>query len=556
MHERGGRRQSGPPPALPSAARSDRMSALVSTDVVAQRLRDLESLTDAALAHMPLEQLLDELLVRVRDILMVDTAAILLLDRDVGELVARAAKGIEEEVERGVRIPVGAGFAGRIAASRASVRIRDIDKADIYNPLLRERGIKSLLGVPLLVEGDVLGVMHVGSLVQRDFTDSDAELLQRAADRAALAIQGRLTERERGLAEALQRSLLPRLPQVPGIELDGRYVPAASTQLGGDWYDAFLLPGGALGVAIGDVVGRGFHAAAVMGQLRSSLRAYALDRRSPGEVLQLLGQLLRQIEPGGSATVLYLVLEPDEERITYASAGHPPPLIVTPDGDSRIPEVKPAVPLGAVRHHAYEEGTAELPAGDKLVLFTDGLVEQPGEPLDTGLARMRAIARRHGDDARVLATELIHTLMPPSANDDVAVLVVALTPVGDELDLQLEADADLIPVMRRLLARWLRRVRATDAEIGEIALACSEASANAIEHAYSPLASSFRVMGRLSGDTVRITVSDAGGWRDPRGVNRGRGMLLMEGLMDDVEVDSGEAGTAVTLVRRLRREAA
>jgi serine phosphatase RsbU (regulator of sigma subunit)/anti-sigma regulatory factor (Ser/Thr protein kinase) len=552
MHQHAGWRQSGGP-----FGRFDRQNVgLVSTDVVVQRLKDLESLTDAALAHMPLERLLDELLVRVREILAVDTAAILLLDRDAGELVARAAKGIEEEVERGVRIPVGAGFAGRIAASGRSVRVPDIDKVEIVNPLLRQRGIKSLLGVPLLVEGDILGVLHVGTLVPRDFTDADAALLQRAGDRAALAIRGRLTERERGLAEALQRSLLPRLPHVPGVELDGRYVPAASTQLGGDWYDAFLLPGGALGVAIGDVVGRGFHAAAVMGQLRSSLRAYALDRRSPGEVLQLLGQLLRQIEPGGSATVLYLVLEPDAERITYASAGHPPPLVVKPDGETWMPEVKPAVPLGAVRHHAYDEGVADLPAGAKLVLYTDGLIERPGETFDVGVQRMRAIAREHGDDSRVLASELVHTLLPDEANDDVAVLIVALTPLGDRLDLRLEADAELIPVMRRQLARWLRRADAGDTEIGEIALACSEAAANAIEHAYSPLASSFKLVGELSGDDVRITISDAGGWRDPRGANRGRGMLLMEGLMDEVEVDSGEAGTAVTLRRRLGREQA
>jgi serine phosphatase RsbU (regulator of sigma subunit)/anti-sigma regulatory factor (Ser/Thr protein kinase) len=529
----------------------------VSADVLAQRLRDLESLTDAALAHMPLEQLLDELLVRVREIMSVDTAAILLLDRDANELVARAAKGIEEEVEAGVRIPVGAGFAGRIAATRASVRIVDIDKADVVNPLLRERGIKSLLGVPLIVEGDVIGVLHVGSLRQRTFTGQEAELLQRAGDRAALAIQGRLTERERGLAEALQRSLLPRLPRVPGIELDGRYVPAASTQLGGDWYDAFLLPGGALGVAIGDVVGRGFHAAAVMGQLRSSLRAYALDRRSPGEVLQLLGHLLRQIEPGGSATVLYLVLEPDAGRINYASAGHPAPLVVMPDGRTWMPEVQPAVPLGAVRHHAYDEETTELSPGAKLVLYTDGLVERPGESFEAGIARMEAVARKHAHDSTALANELVHGLLPAgSTNDDVAVLVVCLTPVGERLDLTLEADADLIPLMRRMLARWLRRANASETEIGEIALACSEASANAIEHAYSPLASSFRLMGELASDQVRITISDAGGWRDPRGVNRGRGMLLMEGLMDNVEVDSGEAGTTVTLARRLAKEAA
>ena len=145
--------------------------------------------------------------------------------------------------------------------------------------------------MPLLVEGEVIGVLHVGTLTRRRFADDEVELLQSAADRAALAIASRMAERERGLADALQSSLMPRLPDLPAVALTGRYLPAASAQLGGDWYDAFQLPDGRLGMAIGDVVGRGFHAAAVMGQLRSGLRAYALDGMPPREVLERLSRL-------------------------------------------------------------------------------------------------------------------------------------------------------------------------------------------------------------------------------------------------------------------------
>ena len=133
-------------------------------EVAADRLRDLRSVTDAALSYLPLEDLLNELLARVVTILDADTAAILLLDDDDKTLVARAAKGLEEEVERGVRIPVGRGFAGRIAATRQPVSVENIDEAEIINPILREKGLRSLLGVPLLVEGGVIGVMHVGTL--------------------------------------------------------------------------------------------------------------------------------------------------------------------------------------------------------------------------------------------------------------------------------------------------------------------------------------------------------------------------------------------------------
>ena len=154
-----------------------------------QRLEHVQAVTDAALAHLELDELFAVLLPRIRDILEADTCAVLLLDEDTNELVARAAVGIEEEVERGVRIPVGGGFAGRVAASKQPVILDDVDHADVLNPILREKGIKSMLGVPLLVAGNALGVIHVGTLVHRRFTADDVELLQLVADRVALAIE-------------------------------------------------------------------------------------------------------------------------------------------------------------------------------------------------------------------------------------------------------------------------------------------------------------------------------------------------------------------------------
>jgi signal transduction histidine kinase len=163
-------------------------SALNAERLARQRLEELQRMTDAALAHLELDALLDELLLRIRSILGCDTAAILLLEEDTNELVARAAHGIEEEVEAGVRVPVGRGFAGRVAELRQPVILPDVDHADVMNPILREKGIKSMLGVPLLIEGNPIGVLHVGSLTYRTFTADDVEILQFVADRAALAI--------------------------------------------------------------------------------------------------------------------------------------------------------------------------------------------------------------------------------------------------------------------------------------------------------------------------------------------------------------------------------
>jgi signal transduction histidine kinase len=154
-----------------------------------ERIEHVQAVTDAALAHLEVDDLLAVLLPRIREILRADTCAVLLLDRAADELVARAALGIEEEVEAGVRIPVGRGFAGRVAANRRPVILDDVDQADIFNPILREKGLKSMLGVPLLVGGDAIGVLHVGALAHRVFTDEDVELLQLVAQRVAIAIE-------------------------------------------------------------------------------------------------------------------------------------------------------------------------------------------------------------------------------------------------------------------------------------------------------------------------------------------------------------------------------
>jgi serine phosphatase RsbU (regulator of sigma subunit)/anti-sigma regulatory factor (Ser/Thr protein kinase) len=525
--------------------------------VAEERLRDLQRVTDAALAYLPLEKLLNELLTRVVGILDADTAAILLLEDDDKTLVARAANGLEEEVERGVRIPVGKGFAGRVAATSQPVRIENVAHADIYNPILREKGLVSLLGVPLLVEGRVIGVLHVGTLTQRIFADDEVELLQSAADRAALAISSRVTERERGLADALQSSLMPRLPHLPAVALTGRYFPAASAQLGGDWYDAFQLPDGRLGMAIGDVVGRGFHAAAIMGQLRSGLRAYALDGMSPGAVLARLSRLLRQLEPGRTATVLYLVLDAHGGRLVASSAGHPPPLLA-PDGDAEFMELPGSPPLGATRHPTYEDREYPLEPGSALVLYTDGLVERAGESLDAGLERMRTMVRASDEDLERLGDALVNALLPEGpTEDDAALLLARALPMGDSLTARLPADLDSIPLMRRLLGRWLHEVGATSAEAEDLSLAASEACANAIEHAYGPAPGLLEVSASVSptGEAV-VAVRDFGSWREPRGANRGRGLMLMQGLTDSVEVIQRDEGTTVQLARRLEEKAA
>ena len=284
---------------------TSRESSEVPDDLaVADRLENLQSLTDSTLTGLDVDDLLVELLARVRVILDVDTAAVLSLDRRANELVARATCGIEDEVRQGVRVPLGRGFAGRIAATKDAVRLDHVDSTTVTNPILWERGIKAMLGVPLLRNDTVLGVLHVGRLEQRPFDEQDVELLKVVADRVAGAMETRQHAIERAAGLMLERSLLPPTPpSTPELEFATRYVAAEDRTVGGDWYDHFRLPSGELWIVVGDVAGHGLEAAVVMGRIRSSLRSYALIDSSPARVLELVDRKMQHFESGVYATV-------------------------------------------------------------------------------------------------------------------------------------------------------------------------------------------------------------------------------------------------------------
>jgi anti-sigma regulatory factor (Ser/Thr protein kinase) len=521
-----------------------------------QRLESLQRITDATLASLSVEQLLRELLLRISEILGTDTAAILLLD-DTGTLLhARAAKGIEEEVEQGVKIPVGRGFAGRIAATRCPLFIEDVDHADILNPILREKGIRSLLGVPLLVEQRVLGVLHVGSLVHRDFTAEDTDLLQLAADRAAIAIEHATLYEQRRLAEELQRRLLPTdLSGIGGLQLASRYLPASRESLGGDWYDAFGIGSGNVAVAIGDVVGHGTTAAAVMAQLRTALRAYAVEGHAPGQVLELVNRLMTGLGPRAMTTLAYAVIDTERATLELVVAGHPPPLLISPAGEASFLEATGGIPLGVSELARYEPETFAFEPGTTLLLYTDGLVETRDASIDAGLGKLRALAGGNGG-VEALCTKAIHELVPGERSDDVALLAARIEPVPERLTGHWPTDRNVLAAIRQLLRRWLEKRGASADEIYDIVVACQEACANAVEHAYRPGRHSFDLDATYDDGRVRVTIRDQGRWRPPRGTHRGRGVMMMKGLMDSVDIEHTDEGTTVVLERALRAQAA
>ena len=389
------------------------------------RLADLQTLTDTKLSSLDLDNLLDELLARVRDILSVDTAAVLLFERGADGLVARAACGIEDEVRQGVRVPVGIGFAGRIAATRQTVRLDRVDSTTVSNPILWEKGIKTMLGVPLLRGNELLGVLHVGRLDGRPFSDGDEVLLQVVGDRIAGAIQTRQLADERAATGLLERSLLPtKLPSCPGLAFATRYVGAEHKTIGGDWYDLFTVGSGQLWIVMGDVAGHGLQAAVVMGRIRSALRAYSLLDESPERVLDLVDRKVNHFEFGAMATVACAVLDPPYDTMTIALAGHPPPVIAAPRQRAALAEVEPSPPIGTRLSFGNRRSTTIPLAPDSVVAFyTDGLIERPGESLDVGFSRLRQ-AMSLGPPEDVARDIMRHVIGDYVPQDDIALVVM------------------------------------------------------------------------------------------------------------------------------------
>ncbi|HTX29756.1 MAG TPA: SpoIIE family protein phosphatase [Solirubrobacteraceae bacterium] len=526
----------------------------------AEQVRHLYRLSDPALSELGLEELLDALLERVRDALSVDTAAILLLDTDTQELVARSAKGIEEEVEQGVRVPLGVGFAGRIAAGRIAIFMPEVSAADIHNPILREKGIRSMLGVPLIVESELIGVLHVGSLTPRQFGQKDLAVLQLAAARIAPGIErARLfsaLEHEHRTAMLLQRSLLPRaLPETVGIKVAARYLPARD-EVGGDWYDVIDLPRGRIGLAIGDVVGHGVRAAALMGQLRTALHAYAHEGHGPSHTLELVDRFVQSMGEYAMATAVYAVFDPETARLRIATAGHPPPIIIS-ERHARVLDVTPGAPLGGFPYGSCPEQEFTLNTSETVVLYTDGLVERRGIALTETIEQLASVLSRARSPEHACQLAVQEMVSPEGLADDMAIVAMQSTPIPDVLHLDLPADPSVLSGTRRILRRWLREHGAEEPVLSEVALAANEACANAIEHAYSPGPASFQLRATIEGGeetnlgTVVITISDTGQWREPRGENRGRGLTIIESAMDEFELKPSDSGTEVVMRRRI-----
>jgi integral membrane sensor domain MASE1/anti-sigma regulatory factor (Ser/Thr protein kinase) len=375
---------------------------------------------------------------------------------------------------------------------------------------------------------------------------------------SAVSQRERRAEREHKVVETLQRSLLPDgLEQVPGVAVAARYIPASTeVTLGGDWYDIMQLRDGRLGFAVGDVVGHGVDAAAVMGQIRMALRAYASEDLSPGVALTRLNGLLRDLRPTAMATVWYAQYDPAVNVLSCANAGHLPPLLLDPVGPAAYLETAPGPPLGALSNVVYPQSECALAQDTVLLLYTDGLIERRDQSIDEGLRVLRERAVDVDGDLELLCDHLIRSLLLREPTDDVALL--AIRPVSFDrrhLRLARPATPGAVPDARRIVRSWLHQNAVAADDLFDILVASSEAFANAVQHAYGLDTGVVEVEGVVSDAAVELAIRDRGQWRarrDSHGFDGGRGVVLMRALMDSVVIETTEAGTLVRMRRSLK----
>ncbi len=371
-------------------------AARVQAERLAERLSKLQALT-STLDTLALDELLPQLASRLAELFDVDAAEV----------------QISGELDRPV---VVRGVPGQLPSGPSDTAAVDEDR-------WRE--------VHLVIEGASVGRLRLALPEGRAFTTTERSLLHDAADRAALAIRrAQLHEEEHRIAVELQRGLIPKsLPEVRGIELAASYeVAGLGVQVGGDWYDAFELPDGRLGIVVGDVTGRGIRAASAMGQLRTLTRAFALaegGHRTPGAAITLLNRHQLALGDEQLFTIVYAVVDPGSGVITWANGGHPPPLLRPPNGGCAYLEGGNG--LVGVEDVVYETHSQGFDRGAALVLYTDGLIERRGESLDAGLERLQTAVDAGPDNPELLCEHIVARLTEaPELYDDVTAVVAKL----------------------------------------------------------------------------------------------------------------------------------
>jgi anti-anti-sigma factor len=415
--------------------------------------------------------------------------------------------------------------------SSVSARLGEAGELSEVWDLRRADG--SVMALELSIQLTPAGVQAIGrDVTERRRADAERELL---------------LQREHEIAEALQHSLLPRdLPALDRLATSARYLPAASNaQIGGDWYEVLPVGGTTVALTVGDVVGKGPTAAAVMGQLRSALAGYLLDGHPPSAALARLDGFTGRVNGAAGSSCVCLTFDWLTGRLCWSAAGHPPPLVVDAGGGRFLSGATGAV-LGTPGHPGYRDEQVVLTPGTSIVLYTDGLVERRSAVLDEGLARLRAVAgEAHAQAPAALTDTIIGALLGDGQHDDVAVVVARYLPAP--LRTRAPAVAAEVTAVRRAIAGWAAAAAFPEELVYDVQLAVSEATANVVDHAFPDGDGEFDCEVAATPTGVRVTVRDEGRWR-PEPVDkgyRGRGLQMIKAISDEFRLDHDERGTVV-----------
>jgi signal transduction histidine kinase/DNA-binding response OmpR family regulator/anti-sigma regulatory factor (Ser/Thr protein kinase) len=388
----------------------------------------------------------------------------------------------------------------------------------------------------------------------RTLSLEDETLLSLIFGRVGQALhRAHLIDQQRDTALALQRAILGPAHPPPGFSV--RYEPATRPlEVGGDWHDLIALPDGRIAIVVGDCVGHDLGAATVMGQLRSACRALLLQETGPGQVLTAMDRFADSVPGAEYTTVFCAVLDPLTGRLVYSAAGHPPALVALPDGGIVLLEGGRSVPLAAAPHPQRREAEYLLPPRSTLLLYTDGLVERRGRSLTDGIDEAgAAVASGSEDTLEDLATHLMAHLAPPRGYGDDVAVVLYRHPA--QLELTFPADTGQLRPVRVRLRHWLDGCGLATALAQDALVAAGEAVANAIEHGHRDRpGAEVRLTATVTANQLRLTIADSGSWLPPGPEPtpyRGKGVMLMHALMDNVSIDTAATGTTVTMDVRI-----
>ena len=418
--------------------------------------------------------------------------------------------------------------------------------------VLREHGFETVIAAPLSVRQDSLGTFVIAARGESAFNGTTQKLANVLAMQVANALdQAMLFERTHRVADRLQRALLPdTFPRVQGAAFHAAYRPASDeAEVGGDWYDAFTLPDGRVAITMGDVAGHGLEAATVMGEVRQSLRTMSVNETSPAAVLQHINSVINLRKSIGMVTAIFAYYEPQTRELTYAVAGHPPPVLTIVGGFSGLLPGG-GMPLGVDHDIEAADWTLTLPPRSCVIFYTDGMTEYSRDVLAGEERLLEASIRAFEHDPENPAIALQERIFDAAVNRDDAATLTLSVDAGELPEMMRFSAIPLAaPIVRSLLHRFCDEHGITETQRFALITAVGEAVANAVEHAYRGDDPGYvYVRTSIDAHTITVDVEDHGRWRPfQRREERGRGIVLMHELMDRVRITSAQNQTVISL---------